>query len=285
MRGNMRPLNVSKSGMSRLLLACGVALAALGLGSCKNAFEEASVKNSNEGYYFDAQQFINSRDYDSAITKLNALTPEFKARRDVTVIIASAYAGRCGLDFLSLAKSISDNPSMRIFPVLLQNFKLATTGSIADCNQAETWMRTLAPTNNFASMTPDEAAFLAMVSLSKIGATLGTYADLDDDGVADVGFDSCNTTQLPDLRTRNLAVSLNIAAAALSASGAAVGGSTFTSLSSACASFPAGTSFCGIYDPTALTVNQVKVFNGLVKAQDIAGVGTCPDTTQNCTCP
>lgn len=271
--------------LRRGALALGLVAALIGLGSCKNAFDEGSTKNSNEGFYFDAQQLIDKRDYDGAITKLNALTPEFKVRRDVVVTTASAYAGRCGLDFLGLAKSITDNASLRIFPVLLLNFSFATTGNIADCSQAETLMRTLAPADDFTKLSSDEAAFLAMASLSKIGSILGTYADLDKNGTADPGFDSCNTTVLPDARARETGVSLNLAAAALNASGASVGGSTFTNLNTSCASFPAGTSPCGVYDPNALTVNQVKVLGGLIKAQDIVGVGTCANTTQMCTCP
>ena len=277
--------NQKRIVVRRAALTLCLAVSVVSLGSCKNAFDEGSKKNSNEGYYFDAQQLIDKRDYTGAITKLNALTPAFKARRDVVATTASAYAGRCGLDFLSLAKSISDNPSLRIFPVLLLNFSASTTGSITDCSQAETLMRTLAPADDFTQLTRDEAAFLAMVSLSKIGSIMGTYADLDKNAVADPGFDSCNTTQLPDARARDTAVSLNLAAAALNASGTTVGGSTFSNLNTACASFPAGTSPCGIYDPNALTVNQVKVVGGLIKAQDIVGLGTCANTTQMCTCP
>lgn len=255
------------------------------LTSCKNALEESAVKNSNEAYYFDAQRAMDSGLWDSAIAKLAALTPEFRARRDVVGTTASAYAGRCGLNMLLLAKSIADNSSTRLFPLLLSNFRTATTGSISDCIEAENRMRTLAPADDYTRLTPDENVFLAFVEFAKVGAILGTFGDLNHDGTVDPGFDSCQTPQLADNYLREIGTGLNIAAASLVASGSSIGSSAFSGISSACSSLPASLNFCGVFTPAGFSVNMAKALGGLVKAQDAVGVGTCTDTTPNCVCP
>jgi hypothetical protein len=275
--------------MSRVLKLIGqtcLAVAVVTLATaCENAFDELSVKNTNDAYYYDALRLIDQRDYNSAITKLLALTDDFKAKREVTSTIASAYAGRCGLDMLSLVQSIDSNSSSRLFPILLLNFKAATTASVDDCMEAETWMRKLAPGDDFTKLTADENVFLALTSFAKIGAILGTYADNDDDGVADPAFDSCNTSQLPDSKAREVGVGVNLALSALAASGSDVVSGMLDSVTSTCSSLPAGLNFCGTYDGTAFTTQEVQALGGLIRSQDAVGLGTCADTLPNCVCP
>lgn len=261
---------------------------ALVLGSasgCQNALSESADKNSNAAVYFDAQKLLSARDYDTAISKLLSLTGAFRTRHDVVVTTASAYAGRCGLDMIGLVDAISSNPGTRLFPLLLSKYKTAAAGNIADCAQAETLIRSLAPSDNFASLSGDENVFLAFLSLVKVGAILATYADLDDDGVADGTFDSCNTTKLPDAKARDLGTGITLAMAALTASGAPVAGAALSGFTTACASLPAPAQFCTIYDPAAFSANMVKAINGLVRTQDYVGLGTCADTLANCVCP
>lgn len=271
--------------MSRSIVASLLVLAALSLSGCPNAFQEAAQRTTDPAVYFAAQRDLDSRDFSSAITKLLSLSAGYKARRDVVTTIASAYAGRCGLDFLNLIQSIEDNPSSRLFPLLMSNFSNASATSVADCAEAERWLRTLAPTNVFTNLTSDENVMLAMLSLAKIGATLGAYADLDHNGVVDATFDTCDTTKLPDAAAREIGTGVTLAIAAISASGASVGSAALDSISSVCSALPPGFDFCTIYTTTDFTVNQMKALNGLTGANDAVGVGSCANTTANCICP
>ena len=266
------------------LKSVGAAALGLGLAACNNILKEFATTNSNDAYLYDARAAMNDRDYDRAITKLAALTPDYQARRDVIVTTAGAYAGRCGLDFLSVVRTIIDQPSANLFKLLLQNFKTATTGSVADCATAETWMRKLAPSNDFTSLEPGDAMFLAVAALANIGATLGTYADLNHDGTPDPSFDACNTTKFPDARARAVAVSLNLALAGVQASNSTAISGSVAGVAAACAALPVGANFCGTYDAATFTTMQIQVLNGLVHSQDSPGLGTCANTLANCVC-
>lgn len=258
---------------------------AVSLTGCPNAFQESAQRTTNEAVYFAAQRDLDASNYGSAITKLLSLSTSYKTKREVVATIASAYAGRCGLSFLTLVQQISDNPGSRLFPLLLSNFRNASSGNIADCIEGERWMRTLAPTNVFTDLTSDENVMLAMLSLAKIGSALGTYGDLNHDGTVDAGFSSCNTAMLPDATAREIGTGMTLAIAALAASGANIGAAAFSSISTTCSSLPSGFNFCTIYAPADFTVNQVKALNGMTRAQDAVGLGTCADTTANCVCP
>ncbi len=255
------------------------------LTGCPNAFQETAQRSTNEAVYFAAQRDLDAANYDAAITKLLSLSTSYKAKRDVVATIASAYAGRCGLSFLTLVQQIADNPGSRLFPLLLSNFRNATSGDIADCIEGERWMRTLAPTNVFTDLTGDENVMLAMLSLAKIGSALGTYGDLNHDGTVDAGFSTCNTAMLPDATAREIGTGMTLAIAALTASGASIGAASFSSISSTCSSLPAAFNFCAIYTPAGFTADHVKALNGMARAQDVVGLGTCADTTANCVCP
>jgi hypothetical protein len=273
----------SKSFASTLRAAlCAMTLIT---GGCRNLFEDLSTKNTNDAYFADAKTAINDRDYSLALTKLLATTPEYQAKREVILTIAGAYAGRCGLDFLKVVRGIIDAPTVRLFPLLVSNFKGATTGSIDDCDSAQTWVLKLAPARDFSGLSADENLFVAVTSLAKIGAILGTYADLDRDGVADSSFDACNTVKLPAARTRDLGVDLNLILASLAASGnTQLTGST-AGVAAVCAALPAGQNFCGIYDPAGFSPAMLQLLGGLIGSRDAVGLGTCADTFPNCVCP
>jgi hypothetical protein len=255
------------------------------LTGCPNAFQESAQKTSNEAVYFAAQRDLDASDYTAAITKLLSLTSAYKSKREVVATIASAYAGRCGLQFLTLVQLISDNPGTRLFPLLLSNFRDATASNLADCVEGERWLRTLAPTNGFSDLTGDENVMLAMLSLAKVGAALGAYGDLNHDGTVDVGFDTCDPLKLPDATAREIGTGITLAIGSLAASGATIGSTAFSAVSSLCSSLPAGFDFCSVYTPADFTSNQVKALNGLTKSQDAIGLGSCADTTANCVCP
>ena len=266
-------------------LVWSLALGVMALAGCQNIFQDISTRNTNDAYLEDARAAMNDRDYTRALTKLLATTETYQARREVILAIASAYAGRCGLDVLALTQAIVNAPTQRLFPLLLGAFKGATTGQIADCGQAQTWVRKLAPGDNFALLTADESLFLAVASIARVGAILSTFADLDLNGVVDPSFDACNTTKLPDAPKRDVGVALNLTLAGLKASGnTQLAGST-GGVASTCAALPAGQNFCGVYDPAGFTAPMVQLLGGVIGSQDLVGLGSCAHAFPSCICP
>ena len=260
---------------------------------CKNAFEEASTKNTNEAYLFDAKRAIDAQNYTLALEKLLALTPDFQQRRDVISTTASAYAGRCGLNFLKLAQALTDHPDDNLFKTLTSAFRNATTGSIEDCSLAEAKMRSLGTGLDFSTLSADENVFLAIVAFSKIGAIFGTYADVDNDGLTDSTFNACRTTVLSKESVQQIGVSMNVAVAALSASGSSIAGNGLNGISGACTMLGAGFNFCSVDKPSDVTDDMVRLLGGVIGSNQQPGLGvsfentscTADPTIQNCVCP
>lgn len=255
------------------------------LGCSKNLLSETAKRDTDSAILFNAKAHLDKSEYAESLADLNRLSTNYQSRREVVTIFASAYAGRCGLRAISLLEHIAQNSNTLFFQVLLQKFSNATAPQIADCMTAEAIMRSLAPGDDFTLLSPDENMFLALISFAKIGAILGTYADLNHNGTADPGFDSCSTAQLPDLQAREVGTGLTIAASALTASGSSVSAGIFSSLNSACTSLPGPLQFCNTLNASAFSTNMVKAINGLIKANEYVGLATCNDTLANCLCP
>src|SRR4051812_28398315 len=72
--------------------------------SCLNLYSELADKNSDAALFYEAKDYSNQKDFDSAINVIEGqMGAGYQARRDVQVFLASAYAGRCGLEYLQMA--------------------------------------------------------------------------------------------------------------------------------------------------------------------------------------
>ncbi len=253
--------------------------------SCKNALKELSETTTDEAVYEDATKDLDASDFNAAITKLTSLSPDYKKRREVVFSLASAYVGRCGFNFATFSTALSNIGATRFFPFLLTQFKGATAAHVDDCTSAESQILSLTKAYDLTALTSSENLFLAFVEFAKIGATFGTYADLDQNGTVDVGFDSCVAAQLPVARAQSLGSGLNLAVAAITQSGSTVASGVLTSFASVCSGLPSGFNFCTVYDPNALTGNLLKAVNALVKENSVVGLGSCVGNVQTCACP
>ena len=104
--------------------------------SCKNSFTELAKFDADAAVYYAAKRYSDARQYDLAINKIYELSDSYYARRDVQVFLASAFAGKCGLDFLTFAKSVAENPTA-ITPMKLALNHMKNVNSEADCETAE----------------------------------------------------------------------------------------------------------------------------------------------------
>src|SRR5258708_35606771 len=73
--------------------------------SCRN-FLSPSSKTSDDSLLVDAQIAMNKKDYTSALGKFKLMSAAYLLQRDVIALNASAYAGRCGLDFIGLVNKV-----------------------------------------------------------------------------------------------------------------------------------------------------------------------------------
>ncbi len=163
--------------------------------SCKNLFSELAKPEADAAIFYAAKRYSDARLYEDAINKIYELSDEYYARRDVQVFLASAFAGKCGLDFLTFAQSVIDNPGL-LTPMELALNHMKAVNSEADCETAESLMIAVSPNlDGIMSDSTDDAVYMAFIGLAKVGAVLSRVADTaaqtDNDGVIDIGYNAC----------------------------------------------------------------------------------------------
>lgn len=161
--------------------------------SCKNAFEEMVSKDSEEAILYSARMALAEGDWTLALSEFARLSATTLAEPDVVVDRASAYSGRCGLDFLELADLIENIGSTPLLTLLMQNFPAVDSTNFADCKLSEDLLKTIADSEGIVS-TERGQFLMAFNSLAKIGAILNHRADSDDDGTPDAAWDPCDDT-------------------------------------------------------------------------------------------
>ncbi|MBN8540032.1 MAG: hypothetical protein J0L82_06560 [Deltaproteobacteria bacterium] len=261
--------------------------AILMLVSCsQNALLESAKRDTDAALLFEAKKKMNSSLWTDAITMIGRMSAAGQAERATKVTLASAYAGRCGLDLIRLADQISNSAGTNFFSLLGSSMRAATAPSVTDCIAAETTL--LAISSDPTALTADENMMLSFIGFSKIGAILAAYADLDDDGSADAGFDACDTADIPEAMVRQFGTGITLAIASLNASGSSIASDLGTAVTTACTTL-AGVNpaydFCAITDPADFTADQIKALGGLIHSTDNPGVGTCAGDLATCVCP
>ncbi len=255
-----------------------VLLIFLSSASCTNIFTEAADKTSDQAKLFDARKKIDSGDWTGAITKILSMSATAQAQRDVRALLASAYAGRCGLDVLALISNITSSAGNPFFKILMNAFVGATASKVADCRLAEDTINLIS--TNAGLRTTDENLLMAFIGFSKVGAILSFDADTNSDLTVDVGYDPC--AALDDTQAAELITGMANAIISFQASGFTVGdGTQMTTINTFCGvASGAGAPICTITDTAQVTVALYRQsIRGLVhEAQDGIGLGTCTST-------
>lgn len=274
-------------------------LLSIGLLSCNgtNILSEFGSKTSDEALYFGAKMDMDDSNWTDAIAKFEQMSSAYLDKRDVQFDYAAAYAGRCGLDLLTLINEVTSSSSSSLLTILMTAQTGADDTKIADCVQAETIVSALEPTAS--NRTIDENLFMAFLQFAKIGSILARYADANSDDTMDVGFNACSAGSLPSGQVtptpiygaNYLAVSIANAIAALTYAGSSIAGSQLTAINSICSTLQTAAptyNFCAVTDPTALTADQIKGIRTLLNEGESFGLGSCsasPKSLANCVCP
>ncbi|CAN5452955.1 hypothetical protein BH10BDE1_BH10BDE1_07240 [soil metagenome] len=259
----------------------------VGLSGCsQNAFLESAKKDTDAALLFEAKKLMNKSNWSDAITLIAKMSTAGRDDRGTKAVLASAYAGKCGLNLIRLADKISNSASQNFFSVLMSGLPGSTAASVADCVSAENTLRSISDVA--AERTADENVMLAFIGFAKIGAILTTYADTNGDGTPDPGFDSCNTAMLPDAMLREVGTGVTLAVSALAAAGGSIGAGLSDAVTNACANLATADpayDFCTVTTAASFSVDQTKALGGLVKSTDNPGIGTCAGSISACVCP
>jgi hypothetical protein len=265
------------------------------LSSCKNVFSEFSNKNTDDALIYDAVQLADARNWTAAIAKIGEMTVAGQAKRSTKLLLASLYAGRCGLDLLQFASDIETGLSngTTLMPVLSAAMKGAAITDADDCETGETIIQSIAalPANRSA----DENVTLAFIEFAKIGAVLvSSGVDVDGDGVIDTDHaNTCALTTVPGGQTvspaQRIGAGIMNAYGSLKASSSTIGGSAITAMDTMCATLDAayGAGFCTQYLPSNFGAGEDDAMATLALSNEI-GFNLCGGTifsSGSCTCP
>ncbi|MCC6137285.1 MAG: hypothetical protein IT287_01530 [Bdellovibrionaceae bacterium] len=265
--------------MKKLIALFGILLVSI---SCSNVLEQVAKKDTEQAVFFEAKMALNERNYDSAITLLQSLGPAFLAQRNVSLIYASAYSGRCGLEFVTLVESLTNMSTDNLFLFLQSAFPGGTDTRIADCLASEAILNGL---GDYTQRLSDENILMGFSSLTKVGTILSRYSDLDSDGITDPAFDHCSLTDLPDSAVREVGTGVANAVLSISSVASDISSGTLDDITAYCALAPELNVFCTNTDPNAYSALELRVFRQLIGSTDL-GVGACTNFTDlACVCP
>lgn len=205
-------------------------LAFTGGGGC-NAFTDFPSANTDQAIIDTATNEIDQSQWTAAIATLQTLSPGTLASRSVQVLLATAFAGRGGLNLLSLSNTLQNTAGLPLFVVLMKAFPGATNANIADEITAEGIMQGVGAMA--ANRTTDENVFMVFMEMAKLGDILSARADTLNDGVVDPAFDACVDTSIADVN--QVASALGNIIDSVQASGLTVGAGLIGTLTAQCA--------------------------------------------------
>lgn len=164
-------------------------------GCSQNLLIDLGSKTTDEAYLQDAQQSVNAMEYQNAI---NIITQKVSSNGQTKVlakeILASGYAGRCGLNFIDFVTSLSKASTGSAFILVATPFVGRDVDPVS-CLQA---LNTLDSIGASAGRTNNQNAFASVVGMSLMGSAIRSTTDVagaaNGDGIEDSPNISCSLT-------------------------------------------------------------------------------------------
>lgn len=259
---------------------------------CANIFSGIGTDPSLEkSLIYDVQMLVGKGDWTTAIDKILSLPGDVQNRRQVQVLLASAYAGRCGQDVLNLSQNLSSPGGKRFFQTLFSAFAQTTASKRADCLAAYSTLNALGST--VGARTTEENYLMSFIGFSKFGALLNYRADADDkDDIVDATFLPCDAgtgaTELPDADIREMVSALANSIQSLSVAAAGPTVSVLSTLTQTCALLVLIDplyDFCSATDASAVTAKQITAIRRLLTEGVYVGLGIAPGDAGSFACP
>ncbi|MEZ0391754.1 MAG: hypothetical protein ACAH59_06035 [Pseudobdellovibrionaceae bacterium] len=166
---------------------------------CSNVFEGMADTTSDEALLEDARKFMNDQEWGSAIEKFEALSDSKQQEEAVIQDWATAYAGRCGLEFIDYFVNLgsADLSSSTIFNYLM-NAWTGESVNPSDCALAQAKMEEISI--DPAERTSEQNLFMAILGMVKVGVYLRSNLDIngsDNAGDGTAELSACTDTNSP----------------------------------------------------------------------------------------
>jgi hypothetical protein len=257
----------------------------LGLSACANIFEAASNKTTEEALLEDATKAQNSSNFDTAISKIQELQasyPKYLTDPTTLMLLASAYAGKCGFNFGSYLDVVTTT-SPGATPALqwLMNQWTTKTTDRTYCRLAEDTVKAITPT--YVGRDTNQSFFMVLLGLAKTGIFLRELADTDRNGTADAPpFDLpgtnafCAAGNISAAQITDIGTGLALVVSNLTNIGGALTGADLSGLTTVCAGLGApAVNPCYLEDETAFVANAayVKTIRSMLNVNALGGVG------------
>lgn len=250
----------------------GIIFLILAVGCSKNILNELADKNTDDALLFDARTYVNAQNYQAAIDIIMLqMSAGARAKTDAREVLASAYAGKCGLNFIDYTDRLAKASSGSAF-VLVSSPFVGVAVNPPSCLQS---LQTLDLIGTTATRNNRQNSFAAVVGMVLMGSAARFYTDnnpVNGDGIADAPNISCAITdpQIDNVILGYAYMSQNFAAL----SAATIGGSSSTTISGSiavCSQF-AGAA-CTNTDPAQISPAMRDTMRDLMNTSDY-GFGT-----------
>lgn len=225
------------------------------------------MTNPDDDYYSDAMDSLNLQDYDSAIS---IVTTQISADGQTTVrvrdLLSSAYAGKCGLNFLDYTAKLAQLNNGSALNMMMSPFVQATMADPSFCRLALETLELIGPTE---TRTNNQNIFASITGMVLVGTALRTSADLAPalgDGVADVNL----CTGLTDAQIDDVIIGFGYFNTNFSAVGDSIIGAgssaSFGQISDACTMVPG--SVCNVISASDITPALRDFYRDVINTQD-----------------
>lgn len=238
-------------------ILCLLFLSGMFIASCgPNALSGLGSETSDEFYLEEALKANNSQSFDSAIDiLLNKLSIGTQGTVKAKELLAGAYAGKCGFNFINYTTALSAvSGTTTAFGTAMKPFVgVQTTPSF--CLSA---LQTMDSIGSPGQRTANQNAFTSIAGLVMMGASLRTYADaapVNGDGVMDGASFICSAVNVSSDKMDDIIVGFGYFMTNFAyVSAALLGTSSFTSLNNVatlCAGVPGAT--CSVTNKASVT--------------------------------
>ena len=246
-------------------------------GCSNNILSELADKNSDDALLFDARESVNAQDYQTAITIITTqMSAGAQQKTEAREVLSSAYAGKCGLNFINYTDGLAQATSGSAFSLVSSPF----VGTAVDPASCLISLQTLDLIGTTATRTTHQNAFAAVVGMVLMGSATRLYTDdnpADGDGVEDAPDVSCSLTdpQIDNVILGYAYLSQNFSAL----SSSTIGGSSSSTISDSidvCSQFAGAT--CTNTDPAQITTQMRDTIKDLMNTTDY-GIGSKPGSS------
>lgn len=247
------------------------------INSCgPNALSGLSSQTSDEYYMEEATKANNNQNYDYALdVLLNKLSATGRASVTAIELLASAYAGKCGFNFVNYVTALSASSSTAVFKTMMTPFVQVVTAPEYCLLSLQTMDTLGAP----GVRTANQNTFSAITGLVLMGASTRAYADKNGignngDGNMDSNNMICNSGLVTDDQMNDIIVGYGYFVTNLAyVSASLLGSSSFDSLSDtvdACNSVPGAD--CDVTDKASVSAQTRTVIRNLLNTTNY-GIG------------